>query len=467
MRWPASCRKVVVAVAVFVLATGMTVAAGEPDEARSAHPETLRPDWGPTDVPARSAQAAAMVHRFVARMSYSSGRYEEAEQELVEQLGSGGETALRNLLRDVPSTDRFRFMVAFAMYWLGFDLDSSRTVMLEYCPPGNKPGYHEDTIAFLDYAYRRRPDYRLLEGILGWLPTADGAGAAILAGVLAETARSAPRDLLAALADQPPLLWGRPGGLLCDPEARSPEGAYPALAAIAYGDDDPMRGPARRLLCKVASAWPEPVAPSGDIALLTPPMEVGGEWYVPVRQFCQWLRAGLTLSGDMSSLTVTWRGKAHTWTRASGRLVFHAGTGFIPIEDIGQAFGERVSLRANERVIDFGTSGEGCVYAAIPVGWQHPVPPEDLSPDEMQIWRRLLRPEERSGLLCEPYRIKVVGRWAAAMVHPLNAVTDDAEVLLDRRRGAWRIISMGTVPAAKSLGIPADVRQKLGVWEGP
>ncbi|GEM_PF-3512785 len=469
MRCRALSWRVAVTAAMCVLAAGTAAATTGTGGATSPASEVLRRDWAPTRVPGRSERTAEMVYRFVARMSYTDGRDQEAGTELAQQLGSDGETALRDLLSELPSTDRFRFMVAFSMYWLGLGLDSSRTVMLEYCPPGSRPGYHEDTIAFLGYAYGRRPDTRLLEGILGWVPTSDGAAAEKLARILAETARSAPRDLLAALAGLPPSLWAGASGLLCDPGRGSPEKAYPALAAVADAHDDPLSGSARRLLCEVASAWPTPATwgpPPGGLLLLTPPIEVGGAWYVPVRQFCQWLGAGLAVSDDLSSLTVTWRAKAHTWARASGRLVFRGGTGFIPVEDIGRAFGERVSLRTAEPVIDFGTPG-GSVYAAIPVGWQTPEVPEGLSADEVGIWRRLLRPDDRSNMLCEPYSIRVVGHWAAAKVHPLNAVTDDAEVILDGRWGTWRIVSIGTAPSAKGLGIPADLRQKLGVWEGP
>jgi len=206
--------------------------------------------------------------------------------------------------------------------------------------------------------------------------------------------------------------------------------------------------------------------PFGDLLLLTPPLKVRGEWYVPARQFREWLRAHMTLSGDMSSLGITWRGKSHTWTRKSGRLVFHAGTAFIPIRDVGQAFGERMSLRADGRVIDFGTFGKSRPCAAIPVGWRNPVPPKGLSRDQMQIWRRLLRPNTRSGnVKWEPYDIRVAGRWAAAKIHPLNTVTDDARVLLDGHSGAWRVIAVGTdIPAdGRNFGIPAAARKKLGL----
>ena len=200
--------------------------------------------------------------------------------------------------------------------------------------------------------------------------------------------------------------------------------------------------------------------------LLLPPLKVRGEWYVPAREFCVWLRAGVTMPRDGSALTIGWRHRSHTWTRASGRLQFRAGVAYVPIGDIGKAFGEPVGVRADGHVVDFGKPG-GSPCAAIPVGWSKPAPPRGLSPDALAIWRRLLRPDPWSALLCEPRRIRIAGRWAAAKVHPLNAVTDDAEVILDGRWGAWRIVSMGTEPAAKGLGIPADVRRKLGVWEGP
>jgi hypothetical protein len=454
-----------------------------PGKPPAAPYEALRPDWGPKRVSQRFAGTAQVVHRFVSRMSYSSGRDPEAERELLAQGRTRAQTDLRALLRELPPSDRFRFMVAFTMYWMGLDPQSSRAVMLEYCPPGNKPGYEEDTIIFLDYAYRKRPDRRLLEGILGWVPQSDGAGAEALASILPDKARSHPRDLLSALKGKPSLLWRRAANLLFDREAESPARAYPELATIADRRNDTLNGLATRLLGEMASTWPSadqwpsspdyapgtPAAaglPFYHLALLTPPLEVRGEWYVPARQFREWLRAGMTLPDDMSSLTLTWRGKSHTWTRDSGRLVFRAGTAFLPIQDIGEAFGERVSLRADGRVIDFGMPEKGRVYAAIPVGWRNPVRPKGLSPDEMDIWWRLLRPNTRSGnVLCEPYNIRVVGQWAAAKIHPLNTVTDDALVLLERRPAGWTILILGTdIPASgRNYGIPAEARKKLGL----
>jgi hypothetical protein len=447
-----------------------------------AAPEALRPDWGPKRVSSRFARTAQMVHRFVARMSYTSGRDPGGERELLALGRTRAKADLRGLLRELPPSDRFRFMVAFTMYWMGFDAQSSRAVMLEYCPPGNKPGYSEETIIFLDYAYRKRPDRRLLEGILGWVPQADGAGAETLASILPDKARSHPRDLLAALKGKPLLVWDRTGVFLAE-EGESPERAYPALSAIASHRDDPLSQLAGRLLRETASSWPVPSEypppsartagisaaaglPFYDLALLTPPIEVNGEWYVPAREFREWLRAGMTLAGDMSSLTIAWRGKSRTWTRQSGRLVFRAGNAFLPIQDIGQAFGQRVSLRADGRVMDFGTPGKGRVYAAIPVGWRNPVRPKGLSADEMEIWWRLLRPYAGPvNAKCEPYDIRVVGPWAAAKIHPLNVVTDDALVLLAGRWGVWRIIAVGTdLPAgSRNYGIPAEARKKLGL----
>lgn len=450
-----------------------------------AAPEALPPDWGPQRVPEQHAATAQMVNRFVARMSYSSGRDPQAEEEVLAQGRERAQADLRGLLQELPSSDRFRFMVAFTMYWMGFDPQSSRAVMLEYCPPDSKPGYAEQTIRFLDYAYEKRPDYRLLEGIVNWVPHSDGALGEALSRILPRIARSHPRDLLTALGNkpQPRMFWSKTASLLFDDEAKSPERAYPALVAIAGDASDPLNGLAKRLLRAMASGWPAadqwpsspdyapgtPAAaglPFYHLALLIPPIAVNGEWYLPTRQFCQWLRAGLTLSEDMSAITVTWRGKSRTWTRDSGRLVFHAGTAFIPIQEFGEAFGEHVSLRPDEPVVDFGTPGEGRVYAAIPVGWQNPVLPKGLSQDETEIWRRLLRPNTRSGSVkCEPYDIRVVGRWAAAKIHPLNTVTDDALVLLDGRWGAWRIIALGTdIPArGRNYGIPAETRTKLGL----
>ena len=96
------------------------------------------------------------------------------------------------------------------------------------------------------------------------------------------------------------------------------------------------------------------------------------------------------------------------------------------------------------------------------------MPPKGLFPQELEVWRLLVRPEKKRGVgatICRPYRVKVAGRWAAGRVHPLNRVTDDAEVLLENRRGKWKVISIGTTPAAEKLGIPADVRRKLRVLE--
>lgn len=451
-------------------------------QARAA-PEALPAEWGPERVSEQLAPTARMVGRFAARMLYSSGCDPGAEQGILAQGREGVEASLRGLLRELPSSDRFRFMVAFTMYWLEVDQASSRDVMLEYCPPDGKPAYAEDTIAFLDFACQRRSDPALLKGILGWVPSSDGASAAILSRILPDAARSQPRDLLAALSDASSLVWNRAASLLFDPDAESPDGAYPAIVAIADDPDDPLQASARELLREMASGWPAadqwpsspdyapgtPAAaglPFYHLALLIPPIAVNGEWYLPTRQFCQWLRAGLTLSENMSAITVTWRGESRTWTRASGRLAFKDGTAFIPIQEFGEAFGERVSLRPDEPVVDFGTPGEGRVYAAIPVGWQNPVLPKGLSQDETEIWRRLLRPNTRSGSVkCEPYDIRIAGRWAAAKVHPLNLLTDDALVLLDRYWGAWRIIAIGAdLPArGRNYGIPAEARRRLGL----
>jgi hypothetical protein len=109
-------------------------------QARAA-PEALPPDWGPQRVPEQYVATAQMVSRFAAQMLYSSGRDSQAGEELLAQDREGAEASLRGLLAELPPSDRFRFMVAFTMYWLGFDATSSRNVMLEYCPPGNKPGY--------------------------------------------------------------------------------------------------------------------------------------------------------------------------------------------------------------------------------------------------------------------------------------------------------------------------------------
>jgi hypothetical protein len=415
-----------------------------------------------------------MVHRFVARTADANGRDVHADRELLAQGRERARASLRGLLRDLSSSDRFRFMVAFTMYCLGFDLRSGRAVMLEYCPPGNKPGYSEETVSFLDYAYQKRPDPRLLEGIVNWVPYSDGALAETLSSLLPRMARTHPRDLLAALKGKPLLLWRMVGWLLHDnKERRSPERAYPALVAIATRRDDPLNGFAGRLLREMASSWPAPseyppaaARPQAGPFLVPPPVSVRDQWYVPASPLLEWLGARGRLSDDKSSMTVSWRGKSYTWTRQTGLLVRWRWVAYLPIQDFGRQFGEPVSLRADGRAIDFGTPGEGRLHATIPVGWQTPVPPKGLSKDEMQIWRRLLRPDARPGnVLCEPYDIRIAGRWAAAKVHPLNIVTDDALVLLDGRWGAWRIIALGTdLPAGgRNYGIPVEARKKLGL----
>ena len=546
--------------------------------------EALRPDWGPKRVSQRFAGTAQVVHRFVSRMSYSSGRDPEAERELLAQGRTRAQADLRALLRELPPSDRFRFMVAFTMYWMGLDPQSSRAVMLEYCPPGNKPGYEEYIIIFLDYAYRKRPDRRLLEGILGWVPQSDGAGAEALASILPDKARSHPRDLLSALKGKPSLLWRRAANLLFDREAESPARAYPELATIADRRNDTLNGLATRLLGEMASSWPverkqvpsiKPTVGTPGASATTPQEEVLSAYFyalsmagsptyfgsfaepnawrtaydylspaakkrVPPEKFRQTLKGLGTIrllrvlpassseeagraqklrcfveieelqeSGSTPSVESVF---SYSWgfyalTRDGGTyridswdmkpedfispLGGHQPWRYDPAARAQQYAYEKAQFKGPapspavviERKPDFaivrvgkGTTELTMRLARVKSGeWipldaaaTYPSPPEGLSRQEQQIWRLLVRPEDRRvapGTICEPYNIRVVGRWAAAKIHPLNTVTDDALVLLERRPAGWTILILGTdIPASgRDYGIPAEARKKLGL----
>jgi hypothetical protein len=205
--------------------------------------------------------------------------------------------------------------------------------------------------------------------------------------------------------------------------------------------------------------------PLGMLMLQTPPLQFEGEWYVPVREFCRWLRADITLPSNMGSLTVTWRGKSHTWTKESGGLAFHDGKGFVSIREFGEAFGEPVKVRQGEDVVDFGNPGS-TTYTAIPVGWEKPTPPKGMTLAERGVWQRLVRSRLGvAGMVSEPADVRIAGRWASANLRPLNTVTDDALVLLEKRSGRWRVITLGTAVGAdgRNYGIPAATRKKLGL----
>jgi len=429
-------------------------------------PEALNPDWGPQSVSTRYAPTAHLVHSFVTGISYNSGRYPEGEKALLAQGRTRAQQDLRGLLRELPDTDRFRFMVAFTMYWLGFDVSASREVMLEYCPPQKKPGYAEDTLAFLNYAYQERPDPILLKGMFAWSPKSDGASGEILGRLVPAIAREHPRDFVTVMQDRSNLLWGWTINLLLVKD-KSPEQAYPGLVAIAENAGDPLRKSAHDLLRNLVSNWPAPPdfppGTSGRLLLLPEPVLVEGQWYVPVYPFINWLGARGDLSYERSSLKVSWRGQSRTWTQQNGLFVKKGLTPYLSIMDFGKQFEVPVSLRPDGEVIDFGTPGEK-LYAVIPVGWQMPPYGPVFGSDEWALKMLLSRPYG-GNLICQPYDIKIADQWAAAKIHPLNTVADDALVLLDRRWGAWRIIALGTdLPArGRNFGIPVEVRKQLGL----
>jgi len=194
-----------------------------------------------------------------------------------------------------------------------------------------------------------------------------------------------------------------------------------------------------------------------------PPFLREGRVYVPAGQFCAWLGAGLAWRTHEGVLQAHWRGRTVVFSRSNRDVVIHKGLPFLRLRTFAQAYDIRLTWWQNRNVVDFGDPLTP-LYAAIPVGWKEPVLPSGLGPAQKEIWRLLTTPKtKREKWKVQPRNIRVVGRWAAAEIHPLNFVTDDALVLLERRKGSWEVITSGTDLGGRNWGIPAKVRRQLGL----
>jgi hypothetical protein len=205
----------------------------------------------------------------------------------------------------------------------------------------------------------------------------------------------------------------------------------------------------------------------GPLFLTRAPFLKDSRVFVPARELCEWLGATIQWESGRSAITVAWRGQRREWSRQSGAVLIRGGAAYLRLRDAADAFGERLSWRKNEAIADFGTPGED-LYTAIPVGWKRPGRPAGLSADQKMIWHWLSRPRSKRvvpGVIVEVRDVHVVDRWARVGIHPLNCVTDDAEVLLEKREGTWRILAGGTdiCSDGRNYGIPIRVRRRLGV----
>ena len=207
----------------------------------------------------------------------------------------------------------------------------------------------------------------------------------------------------------------------------------------------------------------------GELVLAVPPPVLDGRAYVPARQFCEWLGARIQWNVKARSVTVGWKGRQSSWAVESPSLLLRDHTALIAIRAFAEAFGGTVTYRSDEarRIVDFW-GPEGSPYAAIPIGWSHPGEPPGLSPAESELWRFLVPPQPRirpePGYIWEPCQIRVVERWACAKVHPLNYITDDATVVLEKRDNRWHVLAgPGTdIGSQGAVGdIPVDVWRRL------
>ena len=200
-----------------------------------------------------------------------------------------------------------------------------------------------------------------------------------------------------------------------------------------------------------------------QLLFTSPPLIADGRVYVPARELCDWLGAAIRWDGQSQAVRVTWRDHEEVWTAASGAIRLRSGRAYLRIREFADAFGEPV--RWWHRMVDFGDYSRS-TYSAIPVGWKPGTMPRGLSRDQQAIWRMLAKlgdPEDKGR--CDVRDIRVVERWAGARVHPLNFVTDDLTVLLEKREGQWRVLASGTdlFSEGRNYGIPALVRRGLGL----
>jgi len=196
-----------------------------------------------------------------------------------------------------------------------------------------------------------------------------------------------------------------------------------------------------------------------------PPFIAQGHAYVPARELCAWLGAAVRWDGESQTIHVTWRGQEQKWSARSGIVRLRGDKAYLGIRALADAFGEPIRWRPRYRIVDFGDHPRS-TYAAIPVGWKPARMTQGLSPDGREIWQLLAPlgdPEDKGR--CDVRDIRVVERWARVCVHPLNFVTDDLTVLLEKREGQWRVSASGTdlFSEGRNFGIPACARRKLGL----
>jgi hypothetical protein len=203
-----------------------------------------------------------------------------------------------------------------------------------------------------------------------------------------------------------------------------------------------------------------------ELALQTPPVLAKGRWHVPVREMCEWMGASVAWNSRPAGVTVTYRGRSHSWDAASGGLLIRRGRSFLPARTFLVTLGFRVEYRGDLRAFEFGDDEVGDI---LPVGWRLPRVPRGLSQDGREVWRLLVRPGHPwaiTGLISQPANLRIAGRWAAADLHALNAAADDpVKALLEKRDGEWRITALGPgLGADRNYGIPERVRRRLGLW---
>ena len=208
------------------------------------------------------------------------------------------------------------------------------------------------------------------------------------------------------------------------------------------------------------------LASSRESLLFTiPPFTYNGAVYVPARQFCNWLGAEIEWLSDRQGVRVTWRGQEKVWKHDDGDLILRKGRIFLQLRAFAEAY--KIPLTWQRGALPFVELDEckSSIHASIPVGWHEAAMPKGLTDNQQQIWRLLSRPRtisKRDRL--EARDIRVVRGWARASVHPLNFVTDDLCVILEKRAGTWRVLGSGTdFSPERNFGIPAYIRRQLGV----
>jgi hypothetical protein len=225
----------------------------------------------------------------------------------------------------------------------------------------------------------------------------------------------------------------------------------------------------RLLVVSLVFLAAEATSSASRLLLTVPPIVKNGHAYVPARQWGDWLGASIQWDGRSRGIRVNWRGREESWSVASGSVLLRRGMAYLRLRDFAAAFGAKISWRFwrdRERVVDFGERARS-TYAAIPLGWTLPTMPRGLSPDQRRIWpvvAAAVHTGSVEGSVHAIGPIRVVGRWASAEVRPLNVVTDDAWVFLERRHGGWQVIfGPGTDfgPDGRNRGIPSDVMRRL------